>query len=144
MQHIILSFKPQRGKFTPLWQAKSEKTSSSFKPQRGKFTQRRYSEHSGFVIVSNPNGVNLHRFFLLLLPDPDRVSNPNGVNLHIREQIIKTATASFKPQRGKFTRGQARSCWRKAAGFKPQRGKFTRKDESNKNQRLVEFQTPTG
>ena len=77
-----MSFKPQRGKFTP---SKSFNTSSKapcFKPQRGKFTRTKKTISILFNFsVSNPNGVNLH-------------TNPAQTGKHIN---------SFKPQRGKFT-----------------------------------------
>ena len=77
------------------------------------------------MLVSNPNGVNLHsksardtlaercfkpqrgKFTLRLLSRNTLravVSNPNGVNLHSMSDGYPTILpSSFKPQRGKFT-----------------------------------------
>ena len=55
-------------------------------------------------MVSNPNGVNLHRGRSSKSNPKIRVSNPNGVNLHKRVLILSRLIAvGFKPQRGKFT-----------------------------------------
>ena len=60
MQGFLGSFKPQRGKFTPVMMKLLALIIWSFKPQRGKFTQAAKALLRGQASVSNPNGVNLH------------------------------------------------------------------------------------
>ena len=75
-----------------------------FKPQRGKFTPLTTSWMQWRLLVSNPNGVNLHA---------------------TTSAIIFTTSPCFKPQRGKFTHQERQIKSRNLSSFKPQRGKFT-------------------
>ena len=73
------------------------------------------------------------------------VSNPNGVNLHVQNsQTSATQTTCFKPQRGKFTRKKAGAAATKPKSFKPQRGKFTLGRNAVNKPLNIMFQTPTG
>ena len=72
------------------------------------------------------------------------VSNPNGVNLHFIGNIYENPKLRFKPQRGKFTLKEIRSEKYKKPSFKPQRGKFTLSFARKKSLMQTWFQTPTG
>ena len=85
---VGISFKPQRGKFTHSYGFVLASNRSRFKPQRGKFTRTDRGDRrrgAGFkpqrgkftlyvlklvyilyVMVSNPNGVNLHSTKILI------------------------------------------------------------------------------
>ena len=76
-------------------------------PQWGKFTHALWGAYKSGLVVSNPNGVNLRGFLGVSALIGSLFQTPNGVNL--RKPTIKgflVSTASFKPQRGKFTQHQ--------------------------------------
>ena len=50
--------------------------------------------------VSNPNGVNLHAFLLIMSFFTEMVSNPNRVNLHPRGYSIESGYYLFQTPTG--------------------------------------------
>ena len=96
------------------------------------------------IAVSNPNGVNLHQDTLWSLQRTYIVSNPNGVNLHLikgldfndRLKVSNPNGVNLHSLIGEIAK-QNEIC------FKPQRGKFTQQS-AKRRAHTQAFQTPTG
>ena len=96
------------------------------------------------MIVSNPNGVNLH-FIGNIYENPKlRFKPQRGKFTRAKSEFDNLLQECFKPQRGKFTLKEIRSEKYKKPSFKPQRGKFTLSFARKKSLMQTWFQTPTG
>ena len=86
-------------------------TVGSFKPQRGKFTPVAFAWLKNLKVVSNPNGVNLHVKSGLTAGSHCCFKPQRGKFTQRRYLLSAPSDRGFKPQRGKFTLIPPRLCF---------------------------------